>query len=390
MSGRTKRPPGTEPVPIALAEARHQSRRDTQLVAENRTNAARPLRARLLVATVLSLIIGALIAVGGLVVVVMLVGGRPLDLLLGSSAPGRAGVLDSRQVTAMPSGMQPTDLVPGPKGGAYFIDGTTASVWRVNTGTGKTFEIIRPGDRADGLEVAIGEPRQLAAAGGEVVIVDDAGRAWRWRPTDRKDAGTLAPLQLGDMASLPAGHGPAAAFDPEVGEYRLYVVDRGGDQVLRFQQTFDGGTFLSPSPYLIRPDPAVDGIDRLHLDFDLYALARGEIQRYRYGRRDFLWIPQDVGGADFRLLAGSGRDTSDGRLYLYDAADRRIVGFTKADGKVLATWSVDEGHDVLEDVRGMYVVEGGLNRKGVRRRDTLVWVTPQAMYEASLKLPGGS
>ncbi len=55
-----------------------------------------------------------------------------------------------------------------------------------------------------------------------------------------------------------------------------------------------------------------------------------------------------------------------------------------------ATWSVDEGRDELDDVRGMYVVEGGLNRRGVRRSDTLVWVTPQAMYEANLPLPAGS
>jgi hypothetical protein len=377
-------------VPIALAAAAHQSRRDPRLVAEERTSAARPLRGRLVVATVLSLILGALIAGGGLVLAVVLLGGRPLDLLLGPAAPGRAGILDGREVTAMPSGAQPTDLVPGPKGGAYFIDGTTASVWRVNVGTGKAFEIIRPGDRADGLEVAIGEPSQLTAAGVEVVIVDDAGRAWRWQPTDRKDTGTLAPLQLGDMPTLPAGHGPVAAFDPQVGEYRLYVVDRGGDQLLRFQQTFDGSSFLPPSLYLTRPDPAVDGIDRLHLDFDLYALARGEIQRYRYGRRDWLWIPQAVGGADFRLLTGSGREANDGRLYLYDVAGQRIVGFTKTDGKVLATWSAGEGRGELDDVRGMYVVEGGLNRKGVRRSDTLVWVTPRAMYEASLKLPDGS
>jgi hypothetical protein len=36
----------------------------------------------------------------------------------------------------------------------------------------------------------------------------------------------------------------------------------------------------------------------------------------------------------------------------------------------------------------MYVIEGGLNRKGVRKSDTLVWATPGAMYEASLKLQG--
>jgi hypothetical protein len=179
-----------------------------------------------------------------------------------------------------------------------------------------------------------------------------------------------------------------AAFDAGTGTYRLYVVDRGADQVLRFQQTFDGSSFLPPSPYLTRADAAVDDIEQLHLDFDLYALARGEVQRYRYGRRDWLWIPQDIGSGDVRLLAGSGRGSSEGRLYLYDAAERRIVGMAKADGKALGTWSVDGDRDELEEVRGMYVIEGGLNRRGVRKSDTLVWATPGAIYEASLKLQG--
>jgi len=390
MSRRTQKPRGSEPVPVALAAARHQGRRDTPPGGNDQDTTSRPLRGRLVLAAVLSLIAGAFIAGGGLLLVVVLFGGRPLDLLLGSGDHGQAGILETRQITTMAPGTRPAALVPGPDGGAYFIDGTTASVSRVNTGNGKTFQIIRPGDRADDQDAAIGTPRQLAAAGDEVVIIDDARRAWRWQPTDRRDAGTLAPLRLAGVPALPAGHGPVAVFDPPVGTYRLYVVDPGGDQVLRFQQTFDGSSFLPPSLYLTRADAAVDAIEQLHLDDDLYALAQGEIQRYRYGQRDWLWLPQDLGSRDIRLLAGSGDAASDGRLYLYDAADSRILGLAKADGKVLGTWSVGEGRDELDDVRGMYVVEGRLNRRGVRRSDTLVWVTPEAMYEASLPLPAGS
>ena len=86
-----------------------------------------------------------------------------------------------------------------------------------------------------------------------------------------------------------------------------------------------------------------------------------------------------------RLLTGSGRQSNDGRLYLYDAAGERIVGLRKAGGSALARWQVVDGS--MADVRGMYVIEGGLNKRGERRNDTLVWVTPSGLHQARLRAP---
>lgn len=89
---------------------------------------------------------------------------------------------------------------------------------------------------------------------------------------------------------------------------------------------------------------------------------------------------------DYRLVDGSGRTTSQGRLYLYDAANERIVGFDKVDGGYLAGWQPADRE--MADVRDMYVVEGSIYKKGFRRKnDTLVWITPEGIYEAKPKVP---
>jgi hypothetical protein len=39
----------------------------------------------------------------------------------------------------------------------------------------------------------------------------------------------------------------------------------------------------------------------------------------------------------------------------------------------------------MDDVRGMYVIEGGLNKKGTKRKnDVLVWITPSGIYRTTL------
>jgi hypothetical protein len=39
----------------------------------------------------------------------------------------------------------------------------------------------------------------------------------------------------------------------------------------------------------------------------------------------------------------------------------------------------------MDDIRGMYIVEGGLTKKGDKRRnDKLIWITPTGIYQANL------
>ncbi len=353
---------------------------------DGRLRQTRPRRVRVTTVILVSLL-GFAVVVAGLLVGLALVGRNPLDLLARDTDPGQPRAIGSRQMAELAAETSPTTLVRGPEDGAFFIDDRTGSVWRVNLKAGKAVEIITPGDRPAGSDDAIGTPVQLTAAGPDVVVVDDAGRAWRWQPSNRKGAGKLARLRLQGEPTLPQGHGPVAAFGSEVGQYRLYVADRSGDQILRYQQTFDGSSFQPPSPYLERSETVTGDVKQLYLDFDLYTLADGEPQRYSYGRRDWMWMPDDVGGTDYRLLGGSGTSSNAGRLYLYDAAGPQIIGMAKADGSILGRWTPDVGSSALDDVRGMYVVEGGVSKKGKRKADTLVWITPDAIHRAKLGLP---
>ena len=56
------------------------------------------------------------------------------------------------------------------------------------------------------------------------------------------------------------------------------------------------------------------------------------------------------------------------------------------DGSYLGQWLTAGDGGEMDDVRGMYVIEGGTTKKGKRKNDTLVWITPEAMYRATLTL----
>ena len=310
-----------------------------------------------------------------------------LDSLYGARTP------QIERITGLPQGADPAYLVEGPRSGGIFIDRATAIVERVNLKTGKVAVIVSEGDKQKGTDRTIGEPLQLAAAGPDVVIIDDKARPWRWRPSNSAGAGTLAQLSLQGRAGFEATHGDVEAYDPVVGEYRMYVAEPDFNQIMRYQQTFDGSSFQEPSPYLASQSAEVADFEQLYIDFDVYALFANTLRRHTYGRWDgnfALDLPPDDAdlrpGHDYRLVDGSGRSSSDGRVYLYDALHGRIVGFSKVDGSYLGQWLPAGDGGEMEDVRGMYVIEGGTTKKGKRKNDTLVWITPEAMYRATLAL----
>lgn len=115
------------------------------------------------------------------------------------------------------------------------------------------------------------------------------------------------------------------------------------------------------------------------------------MRRHTYGKYDGTFDiadPPDDGdlrpGHDYHLLDGSGRSNTDGRVYLYDALHGRVIGFSKVDGRYLGQWLPPGDGGEMNDVGGMYVIEGGTTKKGKRKDDSLVWVTPEALYQATL------
>ena len=90
-------------------------------------------------------------------------------------------------------------------------------------------------------------------------------------------------------------------------------------------------------------------------------------------------------GHRYTMVDGSGSDSSLGRAYLYDAEHGRIVGFDKLDGSYIGQWYPRDDGQQMADIRGMYVIEGGLNNKRTKRKnDQLVWVTPDGIYKTTL------
>jgi hypothetical protein len=309
-----------------------------------------------------------------------------LDSLYGVHTPA------IEKITGLRKNHDPAGLVRGPRGGAVYIDRESGTVMRVNLKNGKTADIVHEGDKQKGTDRTIEKPAQLAAAGPDVVIVDDTARPWRWRPSNSAGAGTLARLTLQGRANFESDHGDVEAYDG-VGDYRMYVAEPSLNQVMRYQQTLDGSAFSEPSPYLASQTAEVADFDQIYIDFDVYALFDNSLRRHTFGKYDGTFMldePPDGSdlrpGHDYQIVDGSGRALSNGRAYLYDALHGRVVGFNKASGEYIGQWLPGDGGTEMDDMRGMYVIEGAVTKKGKRKDDTLVWVTPTGIFRAVLPL----
>jgi len=66
-----------------------------------------------------------------------------------------------------------------------------------------------------------------------------------------------------------------------------------------------------------------------------------------------------------------------------------VIGFDKADGSYIGQWQPKDGGTQMDDARGMYVIEGGRNNKGTKRKnDQLVWITPTGIFKTTLAVGG--
>ena len=296
-----------------------------------------------------------------------------------------------QRLAKLPHGHDPAQLVPGPRDGAIYIDRASGEMFRINVRNGKAASIVAPGDKASGGKT-IGEPVQLAATEYRIIIVDDKGRPFRWSPSNSAGAGTLAKITLRGATGFEKDHGDIEAYDPGANiAYRLYVAEPALNQIMRYAQSRDRSAFEDGTPYLASQSSDVADYDQLYVDWDVYALFDNTLRRHRYQKYDGTFaldeLPDDGDirpGHDYSMVDGSGRAASDGRVYLYDAKHRRIVGFNKSDGSYLGQWSPRGDGGEMDDVRGMYVIEGGLNKKGKRKNDALIWITPDGLYRATL------
>ena len=319
----------------------------------------------------------------------------PLDDLEDRVSDGLDSLYGARTVKVerlakLPKDVDPAYLVSDDRNGAVYLDQSDGTVYRANLRNGKVSAIVKKGQKASGGKT-IERPTQLAVAD-YVIVVDDKGRPFRWSPSNSAGAGTLAKITLRGRSSFGDDHGDIEAYDPPVGNYRIYVAEPSLNQVMKYTQNFDGSSFAEPVTWLSSPSNEVADIDQIYIDFDMYTLFDDTLRRFVAGKWDGRFaldeLPDDGDlrpGHRYTMVDGSGSDSSLGRAYLYDAEHGRIVGFDKLDGSYIGQWYPRDDGQQMADIRGMYVIEGGLNKKRTKRKnDQLVWVTPDGIYKTTL------
>ncbi len=289
----------------------------------------------------------------------------------------------------------PTDvkaLTVGPDGGVYFIaparEGRGDSVWRLNKKRTRVYEIVKTGDSHGSRE--IGRPRLLtmtALNSPVLLIVDDNGYLWRWTQYNDKTDGSLSFRRTGgdtvwgedvrDISTL------VTRFSQ--GLYNVYVLDPDIDQILKYSPTLDGNRFDAPTNYLVTKDESVADFLKLYIgDGNLYTLGRDNAVKHSSGRKvDWrLDDPPDSRdlrpGHRYRLIDGTGP----GRLFVYDEQWGRILVFLKSDGSYLEQWATTGRQPSMEDIRGMWVSQGGTAQSP--KTAQLTWATPKGIYRSTL------
>ncbi|MFN8621187.1 MAG: hypothetical protein U0869_10625 [Chloroflexota bacterium] len=270
--------------------------------------------------------------------------------------------------------MAPRDLVAGPRGDAWFIDDTSGSVMRVDLARGDVDTIAHAGDGA-----GMGTPHLLAAAGNDLLILDDQGAMWRIGP-----GGGIVAIRhprVPDLASV-ASTMTAEPLDTPPGSYQLYVAVPSEGQVWLYRPNATAAGFAEVSAYLASETVDVTGIRAIAPVLgSLLALTSDGVTRYEAGRRQDYALGHFPGETsvtrhDFDQLVAAGE-----RLFVHDAADDRLAVFERATGESLEQWRSGDGALPMAGVTGMALAPGSADGT---TPPAILWLTPSGLYRSVL------
>jgi hypothetical protein len=256
-------------------------------------------------------------------------------------------------------------MVSASDGSLWVLDGGRGRVIRVDESDGTTTVVYRAGTDYAGAGVA-GAPWLLATAATDVVIVDHDRQAWR------VDLDQRIPRRMqlagADKISPQTALIGALQHRPPLEIFNLYVVDGGDGTIRRWTPppVIPVEYPSPPQPYLteaadLPPARARD----MFVDANLWLLQSNTVTKVSVGlplpQEDYSLDPPPDGAVraalDYRLLDGA--TVSDREyLYVYDAANARILAFQRADGAFVRQWMAPlDGPTarLLDDVRGMVV-----------------------------------
>lgn len=262
-------------------------------------------------------------------------------------------------------GFVPFRMVSATDGSLWIADSGHGRVVRVDPAKEEAKVVYRAGQKFG--KATAGDPWLLATAATDVVIIDRQRQAWRL------DLEEQAPhlMALAGIDELDASTRLLAALQhrPPLQIFNLYAVDGKSGDVLKWtpRNTLPvsfpskAESYLSDAPDL----PAAAARD-MRVDTYLWLLHRDTVTRVNFGtplsQADYsLDRPPDAElrpTLDYRLLDGATIGQQD-YLYVWDAANARIIAFGYADGSFVKQWQAATdaaSAHLLDEVTGLEVV----------------------------------
>lgn len=254
-----------------------------------------------------------------------------------------------------------TDMVTASDGSLWILDSGRGRIVRADPADGTATVLYRAGQALETGDTP-GDPWLLATAATDVVVVDRQRTAWRIDLAER----IPRPMPLAGIERVSSETTLLGALQhrPPLEIFNLYLVDGATGAIQRWSPpAVIPVTFPDPAEPFLSEEPDLDPRDArdLRVDVNAWLLHADTVTRIDFGSpRDqvdySLDRPPDADlrpDLDYRLLDGATVGDRD-YLYVFDAANDRIVAFQRADGAYVRQWMAATEGD-LAGVRGLSV-----------------------------------
>ncbi|MBN1401470.1 MAG: hypothetical protein JXA74_11575, partial [Anaerolineae bacterium] len=202
---------------------------------------------------------------------------------------------------------------------------------------------VRLGDMVDIAWMEAGGQRTLST----FVVLERAGSLLAYDPQQGIDV-------------LPVADSERWLKPEAIGSYygNLYVLDPLLGHILKYEPV--DNAYTQPPSYYVNPGLQMDltGAVDMAIDGNLYVLfADGRIEKFYNGEpRTFTMagLPSPMTSPTTIFVSGEKKPEADGRIYVTDTGNERIVEFDK-DGNFLRQFLDKPGDSHLANLRGLYV-----------------------------------
>lgn len=285
---------------------------------------------------------------------------RRLDALYRVARVARPGAV--ADFAASLQDVVPADMVAASDGSLWIVETGRGRVLRLDPATGELTVIFRAGQALESGDVP-GDPWLIATAATDVVVIDRQRTAWRIDLAER----VPRPMPLAGIEGLSGETTLIGALQhrPPLEIFNLYIVDGASGEMWRWSPpAVIPVTYPDPAEPFLTEAPDLDPREArdLRVDVNAWLLHADTVTRVDFGsprsQADYSLDPPPDAAVrprlDYRILDGA---TVGDRefLYVYDAANARLIGFQRADGAFVRQWLAADGGDWLTDVRAVSV-----------------------------------